>query len=133
MHKNILTVVGITILFLGLAIQPSIADNVNTDNKSSEEYKEIITYIIGMGFDVNLNWINKRGNYRGEAIITLFGDHGGLKVYGFGWSNGKIVFFKENASYIQAYRFIGYYDMGDFGWPYIRGITFGNIVWYHEQ
>jgi hypothetical protein len=34
MHKNILTVVGITILFLGLAIQPSIAVNpITSDNE----------------------------------------------------------------------------------------------------
>ena len=126
-------VVGVIFLFIGVGVQPSIiSDNVDTDNKSSEEYKEIITYIIAMGFDVNLSWINKRGNYHGEAIIRLMGDHGGLKLYGFRWSNGKIVFFKENASYIHAYRFIGYYDMGEFGWPYIRGITLGNIAWYHE-
>ena len=37
MHKNFLSVVGITFLFLGLAIQPSIAINpISSDNKEEE-------------------------------------------------------------------------------------------------
>jgi len=83
-----------------------------------------------MGFDVNLSWINKKGNFRGEAIITM-GEHGGMYVHSFGWKNRRIVFFKEAATYIHAYHFIGQYEMGGFGWPYVRGIAFGNIEWYY--
>jgi len=47
MHKNILTVVGITILFLGLSIQPSVAtiqpESIDT------EYYDITTEFIGLG------------------------------------------------------------------------------------
>ena len=42
MYKNILTVVGITILFLGLAIQPSIAI-------VQPEYFDVTTEYIGLG------------------------------------------------------------------------------------
>ena len=85
-----------------------------------------------MGFDVNLSWINKKGNYRGEVIITL-GDHGALELMSIGWSNRKIVFLREYVNYIHAYRFLGKYVTGDFGWPYVRGIAFGNIEWYYEE
>jgi len=47
MHKNILTVVGITILFLGLAIQPSVA---TVQPKEIEaEYFDVTTEFIGLG------------------------------------------------------------------------------------
>ena len=47
MHKNILTVVGITILFLGLAIQPSIA-TVQPEEKIEVEYFDVTTEFIGL-------------------------------------------------------------------------------------
>jgi hypothetical protein len=122
--------IGVIILFVTISLnQVIIANDIEIKEKSGDEYKEIITYILGMGWDINLSWINKRGNYRGEAIITM-GEQSALKVHSFGWNNRRIVFFKENVSYVHAYRFIGQYAMGDFGWPYVRGIALGKIEWY---
>lgn len=119
---------GVIILYVIFSLNSGVIAEYK-DNKSEDEYNEIITYVIGMGFDINLSWINKKGNFRGEAIITM-GEHGALKVHSVGWNIGRIVFFKENVSSIHAYRFIGQYSMGDFGWPYVRGIAIGNIEWY---
>jgi hypothetical protein len=122
---------GLIILFVTISINPGfLANDLEKDIKSGDEYKEIVTYIMGMGFGVNLSWINKIGNYRGEAIITM-GEHGALKLHSFIKNNRRIVFIQENVSYIHAYRFIGYYKMGDFLWPEIRGIAIGDIEWNH--
>jgi len=130
LNKTLATVA--IILFVVISVNPQIiADDILINDKSEDEYKEIITYVIGMGFDINLSWVNKKGNFHGEAIITM-GENGNLKVHSFAWNNKRIVFFKEeNLSYIHAYRFIGQYEMGGFGWPYVRGIAFGNIEWFY--
>ena len=96
------------------------------------ECKEIITIISGLGFDVNLSWINKKGNYRGEVIITL-GDHGALELMSIGWSNRKIVFLREYVTYIHVYHFIGNSGMDNSIWPYVRGFAIGNIEWHYES
>ena len=46
MHKNILTVVGITILFLGLAINPAVA--VNPISSDNETFLEVNARVFGI-------------------------------------------------------------------------------------
>ncbi len=126
-------VIGVISLFVIISLTPGItADDIEKDNRSRDEYKEIITYIFGLW--VSINWINKRGNYRGEVNLTQITDDSGIfKLSGYGWSNGKIVYFQEYATFIHAYRFIGRSVTDAWGWHYVQGITIGNIEWYNEQ
>ena len=130
LSKTLATV--IIILFVIISLNPGIiADNIKRDNKSRDEYKEIVTHIFGMR--VSLEWMTKRGKYRGEANLTN-NDYGIFKLTGFGWKNGKIVYFEEFATYVYAYRFIGYYkDTTGFGTPCVQGNALGNIEWYYEK
>ena len=127
-------VIGVIVLFIGIALSPGItaADKLKSNCKeieSTAEYKEIITYIVGLW--VTLNWINRRGNYRGEVNMTNMdgGDFGGFRLSGYRWSNGGIEYFEEFAIFVYAYRFIGYSGMSDWGHPFVRGITLGDIEW----
>ncbi len=121
---------GVIILFVTVSLNPGIlADDIEKDNRSRAEYKEIVTHVFGMW--VSLEWIIKRGKYRGEANLTN-NDDGIFKLTGFGWKNGKIVYFEEFATYVYAYRFIGHYSQSGFGIPIVQGNALGNIEWYHE-
>ena len=123
-------VTGVIILFVTISLNPGIiANDLEKDNRSKDEYKEIVTHIFGLW--VSLNWINKRGKFRGEANLTN-NDYGIFKLTGFGWKNGRIVFFEEYATFVYAYRFMGHYSDSDFGIPYVQGNALGNIEWYHE-
>jgi len=130
MFSKILAI-GVIFLFVSIYLIPEVkANDFEKDNRSRDEYKEIITFIRGLW--VSLEWINKRGNFRGEVNLTN-DDWGIFKLFGLGWSNGKIVYFEESATFIHAYRFIGYYEMSAFGDPYVNGIAMGNIEWYNEK
>ena len=129
MFRKTLAIVVI-ILFICVSLSPCItADDFEKDNRSRDEYKEIFTFIRGLW--VSLDWINKRGNYRGEVNLTN-NERGIFRLFGIGWSDGKIVYFQEYATFIHAYSFIGYYEISAYGFPYVQGITLGNIEWYHE-
>ena len=69
-------VVGVIVLFIGIGIQPAIAiiEPENTDeSRVSDDYQEIITFIYGIG---TINWIKRRGIFRGEIIQLVIGlDH----------------------------------------------------------
>jgi len=94
---------------------------------ATAEYKEIITYIFGWW--ASLNWINKRGFFRGEVNMTN-NDIGIFKLSGLRWNNGSVEYFEESAIFVYAYRFIGnYWDTTGFGTPYIQGIALGDIEW----
>lgn len=123
--------IGVIVLFIIISLIPNITANyIEKNNRSKDEYKEIITHV--WGWWVSLNWINKRGNYRGEVNMTN-NDYGIFKLTGYGWYKGRIIYFEKFATFIYAYRFIGHSDMSDWGYPYVWGITLGNIEWYHEQ
>jgi uncharacterized protein YpmB len=63
-------VVGIIVLFLIVGIYPSSAvDTVKESNPPiSDEYEEIITFIKGYAL---LNWVDRKGYFRGEVNIIL--------------------------------------------------------------
>ena len=91
MNKNFL-VVGITTLFLGIALSPVISavnnDTDDMDDKSSgnseigtsEYYDEIITFIKGGG---DLNWIERRGLFRGEVLLICCYQSGLINLSGY--------------------------------------------------
>jgi hypothetical protein len=125
---------GVIILFFTISLNPVIvADDTDKNNMPSDNCREIITLIGGYGYSINLSLINKRGYWRGEAIISL-GDLGGtMEFCSIGFSNSKIVFLRKNASYIHAYHFIGFIEMGILDVPQVSGIAVGNIDWYYEK
>ncbi|KYK20273.1 hypothetical protein AYK24_10240 [Thermoplasmatales archaeon SG8-52-4] len=121
---------GVIILFVTISLNPVIiADEIELNNRSIDEYKEIVTHIFGIW--VSLEWITKRAKYRGEVNLTNEGI-GLFKLTGFGWKNGRVVFFEEFATFVYAYRFIGHYSQSGFGTPIVQGNALGNIEWYHE-
>ena len=94
---------------------------------ATAEYKEIITYIFGWW--ASLNWINRRGFFRGE-VNMINNDFGIFKLSGLRWNNGSVEYFEESAIFVYAYRFIGNSDNSPpLGFPYVRGITLGDIEW----
>jgi len=120
----------VIIVFFTVSLNPvTIADDIELDNRSRDEYKEIVTHVFGMW--VSLEWITKRGKFRGEVNLTNDGI-GLFKLTGFGWKNGKVVFFEEFATFVYAYRFMGHNSHSGFGTPIVQGNALGNIEWYHE-
>ena len=125
-------VAGVIVLFIGISLSPCIKAvdkfKINTEEiGATAEYKEIITYIFGWW--VSLNWINRRGFFRGEVNMTN-NDFGIFKLSGLRLNNGSIEYFEESAIFVYAYRFIGYYTgTNGFGTPCIQGITLGDIEW----
>ena len=137
MKKEILIAIGIVILFLGVGIQPAIANNAyinkeikekNDESRPSDEYNEIITYIEGYA---NLDWIKRRGLLRGEVDITEWEQSGYVKILGFRNYNGNIEYFFEIVHSVYAYRFIGWVNNEFFGIgnPIVFGFALGNIEW----
>lgn len=96
-----------------------------SESPTSIDYEVIFTYIRGNGY---LNWSYNWGKYRGEASLIK----GVFWLYGFRWENGTIEYFKEKATYVYAYRFLGYEQ--DYRYflipPFIHGFARGDIVWY---
>ena len=128
-------VIGIIVLFMGVG-STSLGINVNTNiGIESEEdseietldyYNEIITWIWAEG---SINWINRRGLFRGEAEIIPF--WGTVHIYGwrlyFHQYGQDILYFDEEVKFVHAYRFL-YYPFPRPGRNFL-GIAFGNIDW----
>ncbi len=133
-------VVGIIVLFIGIGIQPALANDVyinkekkeNTDESgASDDYQEIITFIFGYG---KMNWINRRGILRGEVetnkeIITVLSLRG-LRLSDSGVEKYNIT----EVGYVYAPRFIGFsgklpYLLSETDYYSTIGLAFGNIEW----
>ena len=131
-------VVGVIVLFIGLGVQPTIASDVyinketkdNTDKSvTSNDYQEIITFIIGNG---KINWINLKGILRGEVetdkeIITVLSLRG-LRLSDSGVEKYNIT----EVGYVYAPRFIGFSVISPLlnnGIYATIGLAFGNIEW----
>ena len=135
--------VGIILLFIGIAVQPSIAicdtytndvDNElegKSENGTHDEYKEIITFIKGFA---ELNWIKRRGYFRGEVNITWDTRPGRINLFGFRRSDSGIEYYNEliTEGFVYINYFIGFssgISFPEFA-PGILGIALGNIDWY---
>ena len=133
---------GIIVLFV-IIFQPGISavdkeggkNNKLKDSneiKITDDYKEIITFIIGFA---KINWIERRGLFRGEVNLTCNGySRGFINLSGFRRSGIGIEYFSEvvileEAIFVKAYRFIGLNTPNMFlePPPVVRGIAFGNI------
>jgi hypothetical protein len=128
-------VLGIILLFVGVALAPVITavdndieeSNESIDNSeigTSDDYdEEIITWIISNMY-VKFNWIKRRGFIRGEVEIEVKPWNGILFLFGFRKVNGSVEIYSDGHVYrIHAYRFIGFNING------VCGIAFGNIEW----
>ena len=91
-------VLGIIVLFIGIAIAPGITavDNdieernetiYNSEIGTSDDYKEIITFVRGEGHE---KWIFRRGIFRGSLQIGFCGRCKGVELSGLRRSNGSI-------------------------------------------
>jgi hypothetical protein len=132
-------VVGVIVLFIGIGIQPTIANESNIHNEikedigeieKSDDYEELITIIKGWG---DLNWMTRRGFFRGEALLICRYQYGLINLSGYRRSESGIEYYNEliEKGLVYANRLICYYVdysifMRD---PRIVGIAIGNIVW----
>jgi len=133
-------VLGIILLFIAVELSPIIladdknfkADDEPIDNydnyRTSDDYKEIITLIIGnrAWFD----WIKRRGIFRGEVELgpVDWSHGGGIDLIGLGRYNGGLKIFTESVHSVHAYRFIGFREFSD-GPNTFFGFALGNIEW----
>jgi len=139
--KNL--VIGLIILFIVSLIIPVITANDKDTNidflsynskkiESSDDYKEIITFISG---NAEINWIERRGFFRGEVNLTWDDYQLGLvNLSGFRNSESGIEYYNEIIleGYVYAYNFIGFssgISFPEFA-PKVLGIALGNIEWY---
>jgi len=106
MYKKILSSVGITILFIGIAIQPGISSNTIQEEKTGADVKDFLFQTI-IDIDVknwnkqNINRINvtyESGNYTLYAEIYYPKDMS--KLY------PAVIFCEGNGGYISAYSWI---------------------------
>jgi hypothetical protein len=134
---------GIVVLFIGVVIAPCISavnkerDENNKLKDSNEivtidDYQEIITFIKGYAV---INWIERRGLFRGEVNLTCNGySRGFINLSGFRRSGSGIEYYSEvvvieEAVFVYAYHFIGLNTASLFlePPPVVWGIAFGNI------
>jgi len=128
-------VVGVIVLFVGVAVQPVFADYIDKvddelkDNSeeigTSDDYKEIITFIYGDG---EVKWFEQRGLFRGALSINKL-PWGELYLFGIRRSNILLRLFSESIRYVYAPRFIGLAINLAFGHCIIYGFAFGDIEW----
>ena len=131
-------VLGVILLFIGVTLSPVITafdNNKSIDNfvlvKTSDNYKEIITIIRGYA---EINWIERRGYFRGEVNLTWDGYHpyGFINLSGYRHSEEGIEYYNVIVmGFVYAYRFICFSSGYSYGWmaPGIVGIAIGNIEW----
>jgi len=127
-------IVGVILLFIGVAVSPVITavDNEPIDNSddigASDEYEEIITYIGGSCYSVDLN---RKGIIRD---VEFYSCSGGTIIDIRGWRRKSSGFGLEsysemNIEYLHASRFLGIiYSYGPSAFA-VNGIAFGNIEW----
>jgi len=129
-------VLGIILLFVAGSISPLVTaiDNVTevkdedvdnfNDSGTSDDYKEIITFISGGD---NSEWINRKGFFRGEIFI-YGGSPWGIPIalWGLRLTNGKV----EKYSMIEARSVHAYFFRGFiFDGTQALGYALGNIDW----
>jgi hypothetical protein len=131
-------VLGIIVLFIGISTIPEInAVDGDTDDlidksinnfeiKSFDDYEEIITLITGGG---HINWIKRKGLFRGEILIETCPWCKGINLIGLRHSNGSIELFREynlefpyGGPYLHIPSFIGWARGSG-----IEGIAIGDI------
>ena len=134
---------GIVVLFIGVVTAPCISavDKERDENnkikdsneiKITDNYEEIITFIIGFA---KINWIERRGLFRGEVNLTSNGySRGYTNLSGFRRSESGIEYYNElvvlnETDFVYAYRFIGLNTPNIFMEPppVVKGIAFGNV------
>ena len=127
-------VIGVIILFIGISFIPEITANDNytddVDDKSIDNFKfrteddfeEIITLTRGEG---HIDWINRRGLFRGSLNIGVCSRCEGIKLSGLRRSNGSIERYYHKVvpgeGGIKIPIFIGFIHAGPLG------IAIGNI------
>ena len=136
-------VIEIIILFIVSIINPVIIANENDTNidflsynskkiESSDDYTEIITFISG---NAEINWIERRGFFRGEVNLAWDDYQFGLvNLSGFRKSESGIEYYNKLIleGFVYAYNFIGFssgISFPEFA-PKVLGIALGNIEWY---
>jgi hypothetical protein len=136
---------GIVVLFIGGVNAPGTSavdketdyyDELKSRNENGVivEYEEIITFIIGFA---KINWIERRGLFRGEVNLTSNGySRGYTNLSGFRRSESGIEYYNElvvlnETDFVYAYHFIGLNTPNIFlePPPVVKGIAFGNIEW----
>jgi hypothetical protein len=131
---------GIVVLFIGVVIAPCISavnkerDKNNklkdsTEIKITDDYEEIITFIKGYAV---INWIERRGLFRGEVNLTWDDfSYGFINLSGFRRSANGIEYYNKlvEVGFVYAYRFIRLYTPNPFMYPIVNGIAIGNIEW----
>ena len=136
--KNGLIIVVI-LLFIGVAVQPSIiADDEPRDSPKEiqeyDDYEEVITFIEGYG---ELNWIKRRGFFRGEASLICHYQSGSINLSGYRRSESGIEYYNEliEKGLVYVYRLICCYADYSYFWldPRIVGIAIGNIEWVEYE
>lgn len=139
--KKILSI-GIIILFFSstfLSVTSAIINDTDyIDNETSDKYKirssnnyeEIITFVKGW---VDLNWIERRGFFRGEAMLICRYKSGFINLSGYRRSENGVEYFNESIEkgLIYVYHLICSYVDYSYGFvdPRIVGIAIGNIIW----
>jgi len=117
---------SVTAINYDTKIEDETIDNSN-ESRSSDDYKEIITLI--MGNRVYFNWIKRRGIFRGEVNLLADWSHGGkITLIGLGYYNESIKFFYESVSSVHAYHFIGIREFSSGPTPFF-GFALGNFEW----
>jgi hypothetical protein len=131
---------GTVALFIVITVVPGISaidketDENNKLKDSNEigtidEYAEIITFIKGWAW---INWIKRRGLFRGEVNFTWTHCQGAfINLTGFRRSANGIEYYNTHVvlGFVHAYRFIRLYTPNPFMEPIVNGIAIGNIEW----
>ena len=97
----------------------------NTKIRASDDFNEIITYIVSDW--AGGNWIKRRGIFRGEVTIFWKPWCECIDLYGLRFSNGKIERYQElSVNHVHIPHYIGYINFKHYK---TRGIALGNIEW----
>ena len=141
MIKKILAI-SLIILFFAVTVLPVITavdyveDNIENESRinskigTPDNYEEIITFIQGWA---DLNWMERRGYFRGEVILTWYRAYGYINLSGYRRSGSGIEYYNELIleDFVYVYNFIGY--SSDYSYfmisPRVVGIAIGNLEW----
>ena len=127
---NRLLVVGVIVLFLGLACAPSINADIKKDEKKIKPldngYFEIITYVHGYVWPLQMKW---QGIFICGRLEMWEKDSGTISIEAY-TLNPSNPFYRENPRFIYAPIFIGSIMAPlDKDYYMIDGKFLGNIYW----